>query len=269
MEGSRRSFLKLAGICALGFGIKPAANALSAQAPAPAAAPAATGPYAPNPTALHGTQWAMVVDMKKCWDKGKEGCKDCILACHKTHNVPEIGNIKEEIKWLWTEPFPNAFPNMESHYMSEAFLHKPFMVLCNHCTNPPCVRVCPTQATYKRPQDGIVMMDFHRCIGCRYCMAACPFGARSFNFKEPRPFVKDVNPDFPSRERGVVEKCNFCEERLAVGQLPACVTACRVGALTFGNLGDPKSEVRKILSTTFTIRRKPELGTQPNVYYIV
>ncbi|HBD09791.1 MAG TPA: 4Fe-4S ferredoxin, partial [Syntrophobacteraceae bacterium] len=83
------------------------------------------------------------------------------------------------------------------------------------------------------------------------------------------PFVKDVNPDFPSRERGVVEKCNFCEERLAVGQLPACVTACRVGALTFGNLGDPKSEVRKILSTTFTIRRKPELGTQPNVYYIV
>jgi len=262
MEGSRRSFLKLAGICALGVGVKPAVDAISATAPT-------TGPYAPNKTALHGKQWAMVVDMKKCWEKGKEGCKDCFLACHKTHNVPEIGNVKEEIKWIWTEAFPHAFPNMESHYMSEAFLHKPFVVLCNHCTNPACVRVCPTQATWKRPEDGIVMMDYHRCIGCRYCMAGCPYGARSFNFKEPRPFVKEVNLSFPSRERGVVEKCNFCEERLAVGQPPACVAACRVGALVFGDIEDPKSEVRKLLATSFTIRRKPELGTQPNVYYIV
>lgn len=270
MEGSRRSFLKLAGICALGLGVRPAVNAFSATPVAAPPAPAA-GPYTLTASALQGTQWGMVVDMKKCWEKGKEGCKDCTLECHKVHNVPEIGNIKEEIKWIWTEHFENAFPNMESHYMSEAFLHKPFMVLCNHCTNPSCVRVCPTKATYKRPQDGIVMMDYHRCIGCRYCMAACPFGARSFNFREPRLSIKvqNLRKDFPARERGVVEKCNFCEERLAVGQKPACVTACKVGALAFGDLGDPKSEVRKLLASNFAIRRKPELGTQPNVYYIV
>jgi Fe-S-cluster-containing dehydrogenase component len=267
MEGSRRSFLKLAGACAVGLGVKPAANALSANAPA-APVTAAAGPFTANPGALIGKQWAMVVDMKKCWEKGKEGCKDCILACHKVHNVPEIGNIKEEIKWLWTEHYENAFPGEESPYMPDFIHGKPFMVLCNHCSNPPCVRVCPTQATFKRP-DGITQMDFHRCIGCRYCMAACPFGARSFNFKEPRPFVKDVDPTFPTRERGVVEKCNFCAERLEVGKLPACVTACKVGALAFGDLENPKSDVRKLLATNFTIRRKAVLGTQPNIYYIV
>jgi [DsrC]-trisulfide reductase subunit O len=114
-----------------------------------------------------------------------------------------------------------------------------------------------------------VMMDFHRCIGCRYCMAACPFGSRSFNFRDPRPYLKETNMTYPTRERGVVEKCNFCEERLAVGQLPACVVACKVGALVFGDLEDPKSEVRKVLSSNFSIRRRTELGTQPNVYYIL
>jgi Fe-S-cluster-containing dehydrogenase component len=114
------------------------------------------------------------------------------------------------------------------------------------------------------------MMDYHRCIGCRYCMAGCPFGARSFNYRDPRPYFKqDLNATFPTRERGVVEKCNFCEERLAVGLLPACVEACKVGALTFGDQSDPKSPVRKLLSSNFTVRRKAELGTQPNVYYII
>jgi [DsrC]-trisulfide reductase subunit O len=140
--------------------------------------------------------------------------------------------------------------------------------MCNHCTNPPCVRVCPTKATFKRA-DGIVMMDMHRCIGCRFCMAGCPFGARSFNFREPLPYIKAENPDYPRRERGVVEKCTFCTERLAVGKLPACVEACKVGALTFGDLEDHNSPVRKLLASRFTIRRKPELGTGPNVYYIV
>jgi Fe-S-cluster-containing dehydrogenase component len=268
MEGSRRGFLKLAGICALGIGVKPAVNAFSGDA-------VAVAPFSPNPGALLGKKWAMAVDMKKCWEKGKEGCKDCLLACHKTHNVPDIGNTKEEIKWIWTEHFEGVFPGQENEFMMAEVKEKPFIVLCNHCTNPPCVRVCPTQATFKRPQDGIVMMDFHRCIGCRYCMAACPFGARSFNFRDPRPYiVKEKNADlpnmaFPTRERGVVEKCNFCEERLAVGQLPACVTACKVGALVFGDLEDPKSEIRKALASKFTIRRRAELGTQPNVYYIV
>jgi molybdopterin-containing oxidoreductase family iron-sulfur binding subunit len=114
------------------------------------------------------------------------------------------------------------------------------------------------------------MMDFHRCIGCRYCMAGCPFGARSFNFRDPRPYIKtELNPTFPTRDRGVVEKCNFCEERLGAGKMPACVEACKCKALSFGDLEDPGSEVRKALGSQYSIRRKPELGTEPGVYYII
>jgi Fe-S-cluster-containing dehydrogenase component len=112
-------------------------------------------------------------------------------------------------------------------------------------------------------------MDMHRCIGCRFCMAGCPYGSRSFNFREPLPYIKDENLEYPRRERGVVEKCTFCTERLAIGKLPACVEACKPGALTFGDLEDPNSAVRKLLATRFTLQRKPELGTGPNVYYIV
>ena len=260
MEESRRSFLKLGGLCALGLGALPVVDALGKTS-----LPAVMN----DPQALTGKRWAMVVDMKKCWEKGKPGCKDCILACHVTHNVPDIENIKEEVKWLWTEHFENAFPGQESQFMPEGIHEKPFMVLCNHCANAPCVRVCPTQATFKRA-DGITMMDFHRCIGCRYCMAGCPYGARSFNWRDPRNYIKtELNMTFPTRERGVVEKCNFCDERLGVGKLPACVEACKDGCLTFGDLEDPNSQVRKILASHFTIRRKPELGTDPGVYYII
>jgi Fe-S-cluster-containing dehydrogenase component len=260
MDTNRRSLLKLGGLCALGLGALPVVDALG-KTDLPK--------VENNPQALVAKRWAMVVDMKKCWEKGKPGCKDCTLACHVTHNVPDIGNVKEEVKWLWTEQFENAFPGQESLFMPENVKEKPFMVLCNHCAQAPCVRVCPTQATFKRP-DGITMMDFHRCIGCRYCMAGCPYGARSFNWKDPRNFIKtELNMTFPTRERGVVEKCNFCDERLAVGKPPACVESCKVGGLVFGDLEDPNSEVRKILASQFTIRRKPELGTDPSVYYII
>jgi Fe-S-cluster-containing dehydrogenase component len=103
-------------------------------------------------------------------------------------------------------------------HTSEEMDHRPFLVLCNHCENPPCVRACPTQATFKRESDGIVLMDFHRCIGCRFCMAACPYGSRSFNFRDPRPFIEEHQQSIPTRMKGVVEKCNFCAERLAVGE---------------------------------------------------
>ena len=98
-----------------------------------------------------------------------------------------------QIKWIWTEHFHNAFPGEEQPHMSEKVEHMNFLVLCNHCDNPPCVRVCPTKATFQR-EDGIVMMDMHRCIGCRFCMAGCPFGARSFNWRDPRPYVKESLP---------------------------------------------------------------------------
>jgi molybdopterin-containing oxidoreductase family iron-sulfur binding subunit len=141
-------------------------------------------------------------------------------------------------------------------------------LLCNHCADPPCTRVCPTQATWKR-DDGIVMMDWHRCIGCRYCVAACPYGSRSFNWEDPRPSISSINPDFPTRTKGVVEKCNFCEERLARGLKPACVDACPQHVFTFGNLADPDSEPRQLLRERFAVQREPELGTGPSVFYLV
>jgi molybdopterin-containing oxidoreductase family iron-sulfur binding subunit len=221
----------------------------------------------PSPAgALTARRWAMVIDLPKCFKD--EGCTRCIEACHRTHNVPEFNNRNHEVKWIWKEPFENAFPSQENDYTSEAFKDKPVLVFCNHCDEPPCVRVCPTQATWKR-EDGIVMMDWHRCIGCRYCVAGCPYGSRSFNWSDPRPHIEELDPNFPTRTKGVVEKCTFCEERLAKGQPPACVEACKEKALVFGDLDDPSSEVRELLRSRFTIRRKPELGTKPEIYYLV
>jgi len=256
MESSRRFFLKLAGISVLGLGAKPVIDALAGGGQSRVSA---------NPEALVGKSWAMVVNPKKC----EEGCKKCIDACHRVHNVPDFGNPKDEIKWIWNEPYEDAFPSQNHEYIEDSLKDIPITVLCNHCDNPPCVRVCPTKATWKR-KDGIVMMDYHRCIGCRFCMAACPYGARSLNWRDPRPFIKkELNREFPTRTKGVVEKCTFCEERLAKGQIPACVEACKEKALVFGDLDDPNSEVREILRSHHTVRRKPELGTLPQVYYIL
>jgi molybdopterin-containing oxidoreductase family iron-sulfur binding subunit len=220
--------------------------------------------YLQKPEALTAKRWSMVVDMKKM---DGEGAKKCTEVCHRIHNVPDIGDPRREIKWIWLEPFGNAFPGQHQEHIAESLEEKPLIVLCNHCDNPPCVRVCPTKATWKRG-DGIVMMDQHRCIGCRFCMAACPFGSRSFNWGDPRPFIKKRYPEYPTREKGVVEKCNFCAERLAKGLMPGCVEVSN-GALIFGDLTDPEQEVRKILRTRYSIRRKPHLGTDPQVYYIV
>ena len=161
-----------------------------------------------------------------------------------------------------------AFKNAKEHLTSRV-KDASYPLLCNHCTNPPCVRVCPTQATYQM-EDGIIAMDYHRCIGCRFCMAGCPFGARSFNFVDPRKYLSDPvpNPAYPTRMIGVVEKCTFCAERLAVGQMPACVEAAG-GRILFGDLNDPKSDVCKALASNYSIRRKPNLGTQPGVYYLI
>lgn len=221
--------------------------------------------HTPDTKPLTAKRWAMVVDTKKF--KTEDDYKKVVDACRRAHNVPDFGNSKDEIKWIWTDTFGHSFPGQEHKYMPKDLKKMPFLLLCNHCDNPPCVRVCPTKATFKR-KDGIVMMDFHRCIGCRFCMAACPFGARSFNWRDPRPFVKEINPGFPTRTKGVVEKCNFCEERLAGGLMPACVEALK-GGLIFGDLEDLNSDVRKVLGSHYTIRRKSELGTGPGVYYII
>jgi Fe-S-cluster-containing dehydrogenase component len=225
-----------------------------------------------SPNALVGKKWAMIVDVKKC--SRAEVIGACITACHKEHNVPLIKDSKEEIKWIWTESFERVFPDQAHPYLPRSVRESSVPVLCNHCDNPPCVKVCPTGATFKRP-DGIVAMDMHRCIGCRYCMSACPYGARSFNWSDPRNYLpqKELS-SYPIRAKGVVEKCTFCAERLTNGLVPACVEACQrirgaENALVFGDLNDPHSEPARILREKRTIRRKPALGTGPNVFYIV
>jgi molybdopterin-containing oxidoreductase family iron-sulfur binding subunit len=261
MENGRRRFLKLAGISALGLTTKPVLNAFAVE-------------HGENPEveikkgkdALNATQWAMVIDTHKL--EASEDLEPIIEACHRAHNVPELNNKQHEVKWIWEEHYHHAFPGKAQKFMDERVEHLPFLVLCNHCENPPCCRACPTKATFKRESDGIVLMDFHRCIGCRFCMAACPYGSRSFNFRDPRPFIKEQNKEFPTRMKGVVEKCNFCAERLAVGKMPACVEVSN-GAIAFGDLYDPNSDVRELLRTNYTIRRKQNLGTEPSVYYIV
>ncbi len=251
----RRNFLKVSGLTALGLASGVATKGLARS----------DG----HESQKGGTEkrWAMTIDLKKCHEQ--DDCNDCVIACHKTHNVPEFDNRKDEIKWMWKDSFHHAFHEQEHHYLDQDIVKGPVLLLCNHCDNPPCTRVCPTQATWKRKSDGIVMMDWHRCIGCRYCVVACPYGSRSFNWRDPRPHIKEIQPEFPTRSRGVVEKCTFCELRIAQGKLPACVEACKHGALQFGDLEDPESPVRKVLSERFSIRRKPGLGTEPEVYYLV
>ena len=260
MEDSRRNFLKIAGISALGLGASPVLDAFSKEQGLQ------TPQMIQSEKALKATHWGMVIDTRKI--HSSEDLNPMIAACNKIHNIPKLETENHEIKWIWAEAYHNAFPEKETNFLNERLEHIALPVLCNHCEDPPCCRACPTQATFKRESDGVVMMDFHRCIGCRFCMAACPYGARSFNFRDPRPFIKETNLEFPTRMKGVVEKCSFCAERLAEGKLPACVEASN-GILIFGDLDDDKSEVRKALRENYTIRRKQNLGTGPSVYYIV
>lgn len=213
-------------------------------------------------------RWAMVIDTRRCATKGD--CTACIDACHRAHNVPRIDGPRHEIKWIWKEPFAGVMPEQDHFYLEDSLKSRGLVVLCNHCGEPPCVRVCPTGATWKR-EDGIVMMDQHRCIGCRYCMAACPYGARSFNWVDPRKFIetKKIVRGYPTRTKGVVEKCDLCAERIDRGEVPVCVKACAEGALLFGNLLEPGSAVRKALVKGLALRRKPELGTDPGIYYLL
>lgn len=258
MTTNRRDFLKIAGASALTLITFPLLPVRADENfPIPGQASMSVNP-------LSAKRWAMAIDVSRC---GTD-CTDCITACHAVHNVPDFSNPKDEVKWIWTEPFSSVFPAEDHLYQGKAIQNLRIPVLCNQCENPPCVRVCPTQATFKR-QDGIVMMDYHRCIGCRLCMAACPYGARSMNFRDPRPFIAKLHPDYPTRSKGVVEKCNFCEERLAKGQLPACVLACKHKAIVFGDMEDPRSEIRKLLEKRFNLRRRPHLGTAPQIYYIL
>lgn len=295
MEVSRRDFLKLAGIASVG-----AVAATSAGSLLTGCSPL-NEVTDPN---LVGKTWSMMFVPSNC----EEGCDECIKACNQKHNIPDLSNKKHEIKWIWNAggqeaidsgtEFEHAFPEYrENEALAQRMKGLPFLVLCNHCANPPCVRVCPTKATFRR-DDGIVMMDYHRCIGCRFCVAACPYGARSFNFEDSWKGKRDQvpNPNFPTRTKGVVEKCNFSqafiEQQLRdnpdVAPMTYCMQACvkkkgsvAASAIIFGDLGDTTSKFANSDETPggmltklqaqgkIPLRRREIAGTHPKVYYLV
>jgi Fe-S-cluster-containing dehydrogenase component len=205
--------------------------------------------------------WGMVISLDKCI-----GCEYCLRACCATNDV------QEEMAW-------NVVSEEINSNGSTFFFSRP----CLHCQVAPCVEVCPVRATYIR-EDGLVVMDYDRCIGCRYCEVACPYDARRFNWEarqEENPYVPTWGiPEVEPRPRGVVEKCTFCiqriDEGLEVGLVPgedfdatpACVNICPVGARVFGDLKNPESQISKVLEANPTIRLREELGTNPSVYYI-
>ena len=208
-------------------------------------------------------RWIMVISMEKC-----TGCDQCTWACQATKNTPD------SITW-------NVITHEHTSKGREYHIARP----CLHCENPPCTDVCPVGATYLREEDGLVVMDYDKCIGCRYCQVACPYGARSFNWQDPtnlpRSHVPEWgDPEVEVRPRGVVEKCTFCiermdraiEEGLTPGEdhdvTPACVNACPAEARFFGDLNDPDSKVSQLIRKNPTIRLREELGTAPRVYYI-
>jgi dimethyl sulfoxide reductase iron-sulfur subunit len=204
----------------------------------------------------------MVIDLSKCI-----GCGYCVRACQATNDVPDD-------KMRWNIVFPERTEVGLNFYMNRP---------CQHCEEAPCTRVCPVGATWVRP-DGIVAMDYDRCIGCRYCQVACPYDVRRFNWKvasDENSYVpRWGTPEVERRPRGVVEKCTFCAQRIDRGlsqgltpgvdaaATPACVNACPVGARVFGNVLDEESPVTKFLKEQETFRLREEWGTQPKVHYV-
>jgi len=283
MDKKRREFLKIAGISTLAGLGAPAVVDRLVSGTQPLAARAATevthggGDNEKAAESGHepkivptGKRYGMVIDVRQ-FIENPDMAQACIKACHTNHNVPSFPDRKNEVKWIWLTGYENAFPEHSHYYKNEELEKNKVLVLCNHCDSPPCVRACPTKATFKN-KDGIVAMDYHRCIGCRFCMAACPYGARSFNWMDPRKGLdmNNLNREFPTRMRGVVEKCNFCADRIGRGVKPACVEATgSSNAMVFGDLNDPYSEIRQILKEKYTIQRKPGLGTHPSVFFII
>jgi molybdopterin-containing oxidoreductase family iron-sulfur binding subunit len=201
-----------------------------------------------------GTRWGMVIDVTKCQDD----CTECVAACRKENNVAFFDDPNIDIHWIRKAKISRKHKNAR-------VISAP--LLCNHCDHPPCALVCPVKATYKRP-DGIVTVDKHRCIGCRYCLIGCPYNMRMFTFKGNPAWQ---NTTRPTRMHGVSESCHFCYHRVNKGMEPACVEACRGanrGAMIFGDLNDPSSEVSRLLANSTAHGLREDLGTKPKVYYI-
>lgn len=208
------------------------------------------------------------LNISKC-----QGYRDCVAACVRENNQ-DRGSQMQYIRVLEMPQGSRELAEAE-HYYDPATVpvdgHYYLPVQCMQCDDPPCVAACPVEATWMEP-DGIVVVDYDWCIGCRYCMTACPYWARHFNWREPEIPAQEINPDTHylgnrPRPKGVVEKCHFCTQRTRAGRLPACQEACPTGARIFGNLLDPASEIRYVLANKPVFRLKEELGTEPKFWY--
>ena len=224
---SKRSFLQDLVALATGFGLSASAQAVT---------PGAPHFQPPRRPGMAGKRFGMLVDMRRCI-----GCQACTVSC-SMENLPPLGQFRTTVLQYEVDTKVQGAP--------------PAMVslprLCNHCDNPPCVPVCPVQATFQRT-DGVVLVDNERCVGCGYCVQACPYDARFIN-----------------HETQTADKCTFCEHRLEAGLLPACVESCVGGARKVGDLNDPKSEISTLLRDNKGEIKvlKPDLGTRPHVFYI-
>lgn len=221
-------------------------------------------------------RWGMVIDLDKC-----TACQACTVACRAENNVYFQGpeEIKKNRAIFWNEVLTiteGEYPKTKVKYIPRP---------CMHCEDPPCVKVCPVGATYAS-EEGVVLQKYKRCIGCRYCMSACPYGARHFNWIEPKvpnPMDQHRNPDVPMRPKGIVEKCSFCEQRVEQVKIrakaegreirdgeiqPACVQTCTGFARFFGDLDDANSKVSKLAHSARAFTLLEESGTHPKVIYL-
>lgn len=250
------------------------------------------------------TRWGMAIDLNKC--NACRQCNDseldevpCVTACraeNNTYHGDEPEDFPYNIFWIRRVQIERETDSPSGHPAAESESARKFAILmCNHCDNPPCAQVCPVQATYRR-KDGVVIVDHHRCIGCRYCMIACPYNARWFNFKENETPIRrkeDGSIPQPKRSHGVAESCTFCSHRIGEWKrrrdapewnkqnpdwgeqnpvpVPACVEACQktgASALVFGNLEEPDSQISELIATNAVKRLRDDLNTEPKVYYI-
>jgi molybdopterin-containing oxidoreductase family iron-sulfur binding subunit len=225
-------------------------------------------PNVADPPPLSGVEFVYALNISRCI-----GCRKCVYACVAENNpsrAPEIQYIRVlkmekgsiNIETADHHYDPPVVPGPDSYYMP---------VQCHQCAKPPCVKVCPVEATWQEP-DGITVIDYDWCIGCRYCAAACPYWARRFNFAEPQIPAEKLNPDMSylsnrPRPKGVMEKCTFCLQRTRVGRMPACVEVCPTGSRKFGNVLDPESEVAYILKHKRAFVLKEDVGTLPRFFY--
>ncbi len=222
-----------------------------------------------DPPPMDGVEFAYVLNIGRCI-----GCRRCVYACMNENNQsrdPEIQYIrvmKMKKGSIDLETSDHDYPENEA--ADPNYFYMP--VQCQQCRNPPCVKVCPVKATWKE-KDGIIVIDYNWCIGCRYCEAACPYHARRFNWAKGKIAPADINPEMAylsnrPRPMGVMEKCTFCLQRTRKGLYPACLEVCPTGARKFGNLRDPESEVRRIIENERVYVLKQDLGTIPKFYYV-